>query len=125
MLLRKEINLTNTRVNPTAAKRAWADVGSNTECDASAGEVYRSQSSSKVSDLAACKKSCEDDAGCQSITFFDSGWCSHFNTGCTKTKSTSKAISMRLGGTQLTTAASTSGGTLLLFVTAFGDNILN
>ena len=123
--MRTDINLTNTRINPTAAKRAWADVGSNTECDASAGEVYRSQSSSKVSDLAACKKSCEDDAGCVSITFFDGGWCSHFNTGCTKTKSTSKAISMRLGGTQLTTAASTSAGTLILFITAFGDNVLN
>ena len=119
------MNPTNTRVNPTAAKRAWADVGSNTECDASAGEVYRSQSSSKVSDLAACKKSCEDDAGCVSITFFDGGWCSHFNTGCTKTKSTSKAISMRLGGTQLTTAASTGAGVLIIFVTAVDNIILN
>ena len=82
-----------------------------------------SQSSSQVSDLAACKKSCEDDAGCKSITFFDGGWCSHFSTGCTKTQASSNAISMRLGGTRLTTAASTSGGKLILFfVTATDDS---
>ena len=57
-----------------------------TICDIIAGEVYRSQSSGKVSDLAACKKSCEDDAGCKSITYFESGWCSHFSTGCMKRK---------------------------------------
>merc|ERR1712037_892142 len=80
----------------TAARRTWANVGSNIQGDAGAGEVYRSQSPGKVSDLAACQKSCENDAGCKSITFFNSGWCSHFSTGCTETKSASKAISMRL-----------------------------
>ena len=116
------MNPINTRVNPAAAKRAWADVGDNTECDASAGEFYRSQSSSKVSDLAACKKSCEDDTGCVSITFFKtSGWCSHFSTGCAKTKSATDSISMRLVGAQLTTTASTSDGELILCAIAVDD----
>jgi len=88
--------------------RTWTKVGSNAQCDAGAGEVYRSQSPGKVSDLATCQKSCEDDSGCKSITFFNSGWCSHFSTECTKTKVTSKAVSMRLSGAQLTTAASST-----------------
>merc|ERR1719213_738515 len=92
------------------ARPTWANVGSNIQCDAGAGEVYRSQSPGKVPDLAACQKSCENDAGCKSITFFNSGWCSHFSTGCTKTKSASKAISMRLSGAQQTTAAPISAG---------------
>ena len=116
------MNLTTTR---TAAKGTWAEVGSNMQCDAGAGESYSAKSSGQVSDLAACQKSCEDQAGCQSITFFDGGWCSHFSSGCAKTKVTSKAISMRLGDAQLATAASTNAGEWILCVTAFGDNILN
>ena len=95
----------------TAATFTWADVGSNTQCDAGAGERYLGQSSGKVSELATCQKSCEDEAGCNSITFFkNSGWCSHFSTGCAKTKAATNSITMRLTGAQLTTAASTSDG---------------
>ena len=86
-----------TLTNCAGSQRAWVEVGSNTECDVGAGEVYRSQSSGKVSDIAACKKSCEAHAQCKSITFFNSGWCSHFSTECTKTKSADKAIAMRVG----------------------------
>ena len=89
--------VSHTLINSTTVQRTWAEVGSNTQCDAGAGEAYQSQSSGKVADIAACKKSCENDAGCKSITFYNSGWCSHFSTGCTKTKSSSNAISMRLG----------------------------
>ena len=90
--------VSHTLINSTTTvQRAWVEVGSNTQCDAGAGEAYQSQSSGKVADIAACKKSCENDAGCKSITFYNSGWCSHFSTGCTKTKSSSNAISMRLG----------------------------
>ena len=80
------------------AHRTWVEVGSNAQCDVGAGEVYRSQSPGKVSDIAACKKSCEDDPKCKSITFFNSGWCSHFSTECTKTTAGTNAIAMRLGG---------------------------
>ena len=99
----------NLIITLTAPQRTWEEVGANTQCDAGAGEVYRSQSPGKVSDLAACQKSCEDDAGCQSITFFNSGWCSHFGTGCAKTKVTSKAVSMRLRRTQGTTTKAPPG----------------
>ena len=95
------------------------------QCHAGAGEIYNAKSSGEVSDLAACQKSCEDQAGCQSITFFEkSGWCSHFSSDCAETKGATKAISMRLGEAQLTTAASTGAGEWILCVTAFGDNIL-
>jgi len=87
-----------SRPTTTGAQRTWVEAGSNAQCDAGSGEVYRSQSPGKVSDIAACKKSCEDDPKCKSITFFNSGWCSHFSTECTKTKTTNKAIAMRLGG---------------------------
>ena len=86
-----------TRIPTTDSKHAWAILSPNTECNAGAGEVYRSQSPGVLPNIAACKKSCEDVAACKSITFFESGWCSHFSTGCTKTKPASKAISMRLG----------------------------
>ena len=90
--------VSHTLINSTTTvQRAWVEVGSNAQCDAGAGEANQSQSSGKVADIAACKKSCEDDAGCKSITFFTSGWCSHFSTGCTNTKSSSNAIAMRLG----------------------------
>ena len=75
----------------------WEEVGSNTKCDADAGEAYQSQPSGKVADIAACQKSCENDADCNSITFFTDGFCSHFSTGCTKTKADGNAISLRLG----------------------------
>merc|ERR1712224_434718 len=54
--------------------------------------------------LEQCKKSCQDAAACQSITYFSSGWCSHFSTSCTKTKKNNKAVAFRLsaGGTSTT-----------------------
>merc|ERR1712032_1046266 len=84
-----------TSAKLSLTKRTWSADGSNTECDAGAGEVYRSQSSSLVKEIDACKKSCEDDSECKSITFFTSGWCSHFITDCTKRKFNGEAISMR------------------------------
>ena len=76
----------------TAPKRTWREVGSKRVCDVSAGETYLSKSPGKVSNLEECKKTCEDASGCQSITYFKSGWCSHFGTACTKTKKNSKAV---------------------------------
>merc|ERR1712032_109029 len=70
----------------------WKDVGAKVVCDVSAGEVYLQSSPGKVSALDECKKLCEDAASCQSITFFKSGWCSHFASECTKTKRNPKAV---------------------------------
>ena len=78
----------------------WIDLG-NAKCDPGSGEVYRSESSGKVSDLAACQKSCQDDHGCKSITFFShTKHCSHFTTECLVTKEVAHkdVISMRLKG---------------------------
>ena len=70
---------------------------SNVQCHG-AGEVYLKQSSAKVSDLAACQQSCEDDVECQSITYYKGGWCSHFSTDCTERRIGYNAIqSMRWG----------------------------
>ena len=67
------------------------------KCDMNAGEVFRTESSGEVSDLAACKKSCEDDAKCQGITFFtQSKYCSHFSTDCTKRTPSTNTIAMTL-----------------------------
>ena len=76
-----------------------------TQCDTSAGEVYRAQSSRKVSDLGACKKSCEDASECNGITLWKDGWCSHFRTKCAKQKFGPNAIAMGV----TTTRTSTSG----------------
>ena len=74
----------------------WVEVGSNVECDTSAGEKYIENSPGKLPDAEQCKKSCYYSAECQSITYLNTGWCSHFSTLCTKHKSNNKAVSMRL-----------------------------
>ena len=67
------------------------------KCDMNAGEVFRKESSGDASDLAACKKSCEDDVKCKGITFFtQSKYCSHFSTDCTKRTPTTDTIAMTL-----------------------------
>ena len=85
----------------TRAGLTWVGVGYNdglnAKCDTNAGEVYRSQSPGKLSSLESCKKSCQDDTGCQSITYHKSGWCSHFSTPCTKIVwERSGAVSLRI-----------------------------
>ena len=92
---------TCARTKTTAKAASMVKSTRQTQCDTGAGEVYRGESSGKVSDLAACKKSCEDAPACQSITFWKDGWCSHFSTLCTKKKFGNEAISMRLRGTHL------------------------
>ena len=77
------------------SRRTWMDVGSKTACDTDAGEVFM-PSSREVASLEECKKSCEGVAGCQSITYFKSRWCSHFSTPCSNTKRHNKAASHRL-----------------------------
>ena len=86
-------------------KFTWAGRSKNSACDAGSGEKYLSTSSKLVSDEEACKKSCEDAAACKSITFYSSGWCSHFSTECTKTKADGNAISIRLSRAATTTAS--------------------
>ena len=77
-------------------KYTWETVGQNVQCDIGAGEVYRASQSGKRSNVEECKKSCQNDAACNSITFFDDNWCSHFSSQCTKAKWISKAITLRV-----------------------------
>ena len=52
-----------------------------------------------------CKQSCEDMAGGQSITFLNNGWCSHFSTPCTNTRTNNKAAAtLRLSAGSDTTS---------------------
>merc|ERR1712032_475264 len=84
----------------TQTGRQWIHLG-HAACDPGSGEVYRSESSGKASDLAACQKSCQDDPWCKSITFFNlTKHCSHFTTECLVTKEVAHkdVISMRLKG---------------------------
>jgi len=86
-------------------KRSWRVIGTKTACDTGAGEVYLPNSPGKGQTLSQCKKSCEDAAGCQSITYYYSNkWCSHFSTACTETKRKSKATALRLVADSVTTA---------------------
>ena len=85
-----------TTTTTTAAPsnvRTWGPVRPATQCDARAGEVLLKKSSIRVKNLDECKQSCENAAGCQSITYFEkNGWCAHFSTPCTKTKKGNKKI---------------------------------
>ena len=85
-----------TPLTDAKATRNWVTVGSSLSCDTSAGEIYRNQSPGKLPSLEACKKSCEDDAGCRSISYMKTGWCSHFSTRCIKTTFANKAVALRL-----------------------------
>ena len=75
----------------------WIEIGAKLECHGYDGEVYLESSRGKVPTLAKCKESCEKAQGCQSISYFKSGWCSHWGTPCTKTRWNKKVvISLRL-----------------------------
>ena len=88
--------LRHVRTLSTDVKHSWIEVGSNAACDTSAGEVYLQKSPGKLSNLQQCKQLCEDDADCQSITYFKNGWCSHFSTPCSATTSWEFATALRL-----------------------------
>ena len=70
----------------------WIEVGAKLECDGSAGEVYLESSRGKVPSLEECKQSCADAEECKSISYFTTGWCSHWSTLCTKTKRNKKVV---------------------------------
>ena len=74
----------------------WVKLGSKIQCDTTAGEKYIKGSSGKPPNIEQCKKSCEDSVQCQSITYLNTGWCSHYSTPCTNHKTNIKAVSMRL-----------------------------
>merc|ERR1712224_172510 len=79
---------------PTStSSRRWLQVGTKATCDTNAGEVYRRESPGKISSVDECKKLCQAHVDCKSITFFQNGWCSHFNTPCAKTINRNKAVS--------------------------------
>ena len=86
----------------------WREVGSNTACDVGAGEVALPNSPGKGLDLEQCKQACRDAAGCQSITYFNTGWCSHFSTSCSKTAWAKHARSYRLGAESESKTTTTS-----------------
>ena len=72
------------------ATRTWTELGPNLECDGKAGEVYLESSRGRVPTVQACRQSCEDITGCKSISYFKSGWCTHWSTDCTNTKPNKK-----------------------------------
>ena len=77
-------------------KKSWRAIGPKTACDTSAGEVYLQDSPGTVSTLEQCKTMCEHATECQSITYYESGWCSHYSTPCTRTMLTRKAVALQL-----------------------------
>merc|ERR1712032_987328 len=76
----------------SGGSQQWVKVSERAGCDTGRNERYLDQSPGKLSSIAVCKKSCEDSSDCQSITFFKSGWCSHFSTSCTNTIPMKKAV---------------------------------
>merc|ERR1712224_887550 len=83
-----------TQAPTTGAKAVWIHSKNDAVCDTTAGEVVSGQS---PGNLETCKKSCEDDAGCQSITYFSTGLCARFSTQCMTTAFMKGAVAMRLG----------------------------
>ena len=86
-----------------AEPRTWIEVGAKRECHGYTngigwgGEIYMESSPGKVASLEACKKSCENNRRCKSISYFNTKWCSHWDTPCTETRYRKKvAMSLRL-----------------------------
>ena len=88
--------MSTTTTTAANGKCTWSNARYSSECYVGAGEVYMRNSPGKGLSLEQCKKSCVDAAGCQSITYFDSGWCSHFSTPCTKVKWHKKGVAFTL-----------------------------
>ena len=82
---------------PTKREGKWVEAGFDVGCDLSAGEKYFKDTSANQPSISQCKLSCQVSAECQSITYLNTGWCSHFSTPCTNRKQTSEAVSMRFG----------------------------
>ena len=75
-----------THAHSVDARHKWVTVGKNVDCDWGAGEKYLQSSQPQISSVEQCQKSCEDAAGCKTITFLPyTSWCSHFSTPCTNT----------------------------------------
>ena len=81
---------------PENVKPTWREIGPNTACDMNAGEVYLEHASAPVSSLEECKRLCENNVACRSITLFSNGWCGLFSTSCTSTKYSKKGFTMYL-----------------------------
>ena len=80
----------------TLSKNLKGEALNNEECDVTQGEKWLSKT--QASDVAACRKSCSDEAGCNSFTYYNHGGCSHFSTCCDKTKHVGNAHTERLTG---------------------------
>jgi len=78
----------------TLSKNLKGEALNNQECDVSQGEKWLSKT--QASDIAACRKSCADEAGCNSFTYYNHGSCSHFSTCCDKTTHVGNAHTERL-----------------------------
>ena len=78
------------------AALTWLSVSLHAACDTGAGEVYLQTSSKNVPSLKQCKKLCETSTECHSVTYFKSGWCSHFSTTCTNTKWQNDAMALQV-----------------------------
>jgi len=83
-------------LGPEQVQRSWGTVREKAQCDVNAGEEKLQESSSKTPTLEACKETCEAAPDCLSITYFGNGWCGHFSTPCTMTKSAGRAVVLQL-----------------------------
>ena len=84
---------TFTTCTSAALTDAWVQLGPNSACDSTAGEV--SAGGTRLT-LEQCQKACEDNTECNSITYFKNGWCSFFSTSCVALVSFNNAVSYRL-----------------------------
>lgn len=92
----------------TNTAATWHGVILNAACDTKSGEMYLESSWGEVPCLKQCKNSCESAAGCQSITYFASGWCSHYGTPCTNIKWQNGAMAASIFWTSAVAEAKTS-----------------
>ena len=104
----------------------WIEVGAKLECNGNADEVYLESSRGKVPTLSECKASCESAQGCKSISYFESGWCSHWGSPCKNTKDNKKVvISLQLTYVADVKKESDVDGDKLEFDSASSGDLLN
>merc|ERR1719482_737655 len=74
-LQKQQLTTTAPKFPPNAV------VLSDKACD-STKSGYLDSSPGKLNGVGECAQSCQKSAQCMSVTFYSSGWCSHFSSTC-------------------------------------------
>ena len=77
---RPKADVTRPKAGVTPTPSGFVLIGDGKHCKDRSSILK--QSSGKKGSLAACQQSCLDTSGCQGVTYYPRGFCSHFSSMC-------------------------------------------